>query len=182
MAQSFVRLITTRGDIVLALDAERAPLTVQNFLQYVREGYYNNLIFHRVIPNFMIQGGGFDKNMMKKATRQAIVNEAKNGLSNVRGSIAMARTSNINSATSQFFINVVDNLNLDHSAGNYGYAVFGRVIKGMDVVDAIAATPTQQRGIYRDVPREDIIILKAVIEDAASLDAADKSMPQRSKP
>jgi cyclophilin family peptidyl-prolyl cis-trans isomerase len=158
-----VLLSTTQGDIVLELDAVRAPESVKNFVSYVKSGYYDGLIFHRVIPNFMIQGGGFNKDMIKKATKAAIKNEAKNGLKNVRGSIAMARTSRVDSATSQFFINLVDNKNLDHNVRNYGYAVFGKVLSGMEVVDAIAAQPTGRQGVYNDVPKKPIIITKATV-------------------
>ncbi len=159
-----VTLQTSLGQIVLELNAAAAPVTVDNFLAYVDEGFYNGTIFHRVIDGFMIQGGGFSADMQKKPTRAPIVNEADNGLSNVTGSIAMARTSAPNSATAQFFINVKDNLNLDFSAatpGGHGYAVFGKVIEGMDVVDAIRAVTTGVRGNYRDVPVEPVIIERA---------------------
>lgn len=158
-----VQLSTTQGDIIIQLEDERAPISVKNFLNYVNSGYYDGLIFHRVIPNFMIQGGGFDKNMIKKATKAAIKNEAKNGLTNIRGSIAMARTARTDSATSQFFINLVDNGALNHNVRGYGYAVFGKVISGMDVVDAIAAQPTGRQGVYGDVPKTPIIINSASV-------------------
>lgn len=158
-----VQLSTTQGDIIIQLEDERAPISVKNFLNYVNSGYYDGLIFHRVIPNFMIQGGGFDKNMIKKATKVAIKNEAKNGLTNIRGSIAMARTARTDSATSQFFINLVDNGALNHNVRGYGYAVFGKVISGMDVVDAIAAQPTGPQGVYGDVPKTPIIINSASV-------------------
>jgi peptidyl-prolyl cis-trans isomerase A (cyclophilin A) len=158
-----VQLATTLGDILLELEDARAPESVKNFLSYVKSGYYDALIFHRVIPNFMIQGGGFDENMIKKATQAPIKNEAKNGLTNRRGSIAMARTSRVDSATSQFFINLVDNKNLDHNVRSFGYAVFGKVISGMDVVDKIAAQPTGRRGVYSDVPKTPIVITSARI-------------------
>jgi peptidyl-prolyl cis-trans isomerase A (cyclophilin A) len=148
---------TSKGNIELALDAEKAPASVANFLRYVDEGFYDDTIFHRVISGFMIQGGGLTGDMQKKPTHEPIVNEAKNGLSNKRGTIAMARTSEPNSATSQFFINHKDNPNLDYP--NYGgYAVFGKVTKGMDVVDAIAASPTGVSNGRRDVPVETIVI------------------------
>lgn len=146
---------TSNGNIQLELDQDKAPATVANFLQYVDDGYYNGTIFHRVINNFMIQGGGFTADMSKKDTRDSIKNEAKNGLKNVRGSIAMARTSDPDSATSQFFINHKDNTNLDYpSFDGWGYTVFGKVTSGMDVVDAIATSPTGGR----DVPDETITI------------------------
>ncbi len=155
-------LKTSLGDIELELNAEKAPVTVQNFLQYIESGFYKDTLFHRVIPKFMIQGGGFTKGMAQKKGQPPIINEAGNGLSNKRGTIAMARTQNINSATSQFYINLVDNPYLDHKdniAKNYGYCVFGKVTKGMDVVDKIAAVPTVAAGPYQDVPKEDILIL-----------------------
>ncbi|WP_456375600.1 peptidylprolyl isomerase [Thiolapillus sp.] len=152
-----VLMETSKGNIELALDADKAPASVANFLRYVDEGFYDNTIFHRVISGFMIQGGGLTEDMQKKSTHEPIVNEANNGLSNKRGTIAMARTSEPNSATSQFFINHKDNPNLDYP--NYGgYAVFGKVTKGMDVVDAIAATPTGVKHGRRDVPVETIFI------------------------
>lgn len=161
--QTQVKLSTTQGDIILQLEDERAPETVKNFLAYVNSGFYDGLVFHRVIPNFMIQGGGFDKNMIKKATKAPIKNEAKNGLNNIRGSIAMARTPRKDSATSQFFINLVDNKSLNHNVRGYGYAVFGKVISGLDVVDAIAAQPTGQQGVYGNVPKKPIVINSASV-------------------
>ena len=152
---------TTLGNIELALDAEKAPLTVANFLSYVDEGFYNGTIFHRVIPNFMVQGGGFTPAMVQKRTRGPVKNEADNGLKNGRGTIAMARTSIVDSATSQFFINSVDNAFLDFrspSPQGYGYAVFGRVTSGMDVVDAISGVRTGVRHGMRDVPLETVEI------------------------
>lgn len=152
-----VLMETSKGNIELALDAEKAPISVANFLRYVDEGFYDGTIFHRVISGFMIQGGGMGEDMQKKPTHEPIKNEANNGLSNKRGSIAMARTSDPDSATSQFFINHKDNPNLDFP--NYGgYAVFGKVIKGMEVVDAIAAAPTGVKNGRRDVPLETIVI------------------------
>jgi len=161
-----VALETSMGRIVVELDVEKAPVTVSNFLGYVKDGFYNGTIFHRVIDKFMIQGGGFDTNFDKKAVKDAIRNEADNGLKNVRGSIAMARTSDPHSATAQFFINVVDNDFLNHTAPSgrgWGYAVFGRVVEGMEVVDAITAVTTGQRGAYSDVPREDVVIQSVAI-------------------
>lgn len=165
-----VRLHTSMGDIVIALNAEKAPASVTNFLGYVKSGFYDGTIFHRVIDGFMIQGGGFTENFDRKKTETAIRNEADNGLKNVRGSIAMARTSDPHSATSQFFINIADNVNLDHrspTAGGWGYAVFGRIVKGMDVVDRIRQVPTTVKGPYRDVPVTPILIKQAVIEPAS---------------
>ena len=152
---------TSKGDITVKLDAEKAPITVENFLAYVDSGHYANTIFHRVIPNFMIQGGGFTPDMAQKPTRDAIKNEAQNGLKNKRGTIAMARTQVIDSATSQFFINVVDNEFLNFRAPNpsgFGYCVFGEVTDGMDVVDAIRAVQTGRSGPHSDVPVEPVVI------------------------
>jgi len=160
-----VKLATSLGDIVLELNADKAPKSVENFLQYVKDGHYDGLVFHRVIPGFMIQGGGFTPDMQQKATRGPIPLEASNGLKNDRGTIAMARTANPNSATSQFFINVVDNamLNAPNPDGN-GYAVFGKVIAGMDVVDKIRAVPTGNRGMHQNVPTAPVLITKASLE------------------
>jgi cyclophilin family peptidyl-prolyl cis-trans isomerase len=155
--------------IVLELYPEKAPKTVANFLAYVRSGYYDNLIFHRVIKGFMIQGGGFTPQMQRKATSPPIPNEADNGLKNQRGTIAMARTSDPHSATAQFFINLVDNRFLDHRARNpqgWGYCVFGKVVEGMQVVDEIAKQPTTTQGNYRDVPQTAVIIKKAYVPEA----------------
>ncbi len=149
-----VLIKTSKGDIKVELDKEKAPISVENFLSYVNDGYYNGTIFHRVIKNFMIQGGGFTADMKQKPTKDPIKNEAKNGLSNAKGTLAMARTSVVDSATSQFFINLIDNKFLDHGTRDYGYAVFGKVIEGMDVVDKIAIVPTG----YQDVPTETITI------------------------
>lgn len=157
-----VALDTSKGTIVLELDDKAAPVTTENFLKYVRDGFYNGVIFHRVIPGFMIQGGGFEPGMKQKSTRAPIKNEAKNGLSNITGSIAMARTSDPHSASAQFFINLVDNAKLDYpSFDGWGYAVFGKVVEGMDVVKAIGAAPTGTAGGHRDVPTEDITIRSA---------------------
>ena len=157
-----VMLKTSMGDITLSLDADKAPQTVANFLAYVDAGFYDGTIFHRVIPGFMIQGGGLAPDMQKKPTREPIENEAKNGLKNLRGSIAMARTGDPHSATAQFFINHKDNANLDFpSFDGWGYAVFGEVTAGMEVVDAIAAVPTTAVGGRQDVPRETVLIESA---------------------
>ncbi len=157
-----VRLSTSAGDIVLQLEADKAPGTVANFLAYVRAGHYDGTVFHRVIDGFMIQGGGMDARLREKPTRAPIKLEAGNGLSNVRGAIAMARTNNPDSATSQFFINVVDNPRLDTFGG--GYAVFGQVIEGLDVVDRIKAVPTQAQGPHQNVPVTPVTITKATLE------------------
>ncbi|MFZ2725248.1 MAG: peptidylprolyl isomerase [Methylococcaceae bacterium] len=161
-----VKLTTTLGAITIQLNAEKAPLSVANFLSYVKEGFYNGTIFHRVIPDFMAQGGGFDKDFNQKAVHAPIQNEADNGLKNTRGTLAMARTNDPHSATAQFFINYKDNGFLNFSAKNangWGYAVFGEVIEGMDVVDAMAKQPTGNKSYYQDVPKTDIVIEKAEI-------------------
>lgn len=152
---------TNFGDITLELYPDKAPVTVQNFLSYVDKGFYDGTIFHRVIPNFVIQGGGFTQEMEQKPTDAPITNEAKNGLKNLRGTLSMARTSDVNSATSQFFINLTDNAFLDHGTRDYGYAVFAKVVDGMDVVDKIAAVQTTNKGFHRDVPAEPVIVEKA---------------------
>ncbi len=161
-----VKLATSAGDIVIELDAEKAPKTVENFLKYVKAGHYNGTIFHRVIPTFMIQGGGMTADMKEKPTRAPIGLESRNGLSNVRGSVAMARTGDPNSATSQFFINVNDNDRLDaaNARDGNGYAVFGKVVSGMDVVDKIRAVPTGSKGPHNDVPNMPITITHATLE------------------
>jgi cyclophilin family peptidyl-prolyl cis-trans isomerase len=159
-----VALETSKGKILVELYADKAPQTVANFLTYVDAGFYDGTIFHRVIPGFMIQGGGFTVEMKQKETRPPIQNEADNGLHNERGTIAMARTSDPNSATAQFFINLVDNDFLNHkskSAQSWGYAVFGRVVEGIDVVDEISRTKTGSRGMHRDVPVEPVVIVSA---------------------
>jgi peptidyl-prolyl cis-trans isomerase B (cyclophilin B) len=159
-----VVLHTNYGDITLELDEEQAPVTVENFLTYVRDGHYDNTVFHRVIDGFMIQGGGMEPGMKQKGTRAPIANEAGNGLRNRKYSVAMARTGDPHSATAQFFINVADNDFLDHkgpSPQGWGYAVFGRVVKGQDVVDRIKAVATGSKGMHQDVPKEDVVILKA---------------------
>jgi peptidyl-prolyl cis-trans isomerase A (cyclophilin A) len=156
-----VLLTTSLGEIEIELDAEKAPISVENFLAYVDSGYYAGTQFHRVIPGFMVQGGGFDADLQQKQTRAPIKNEADNGLHNVRGTLAMARTQVRDSATSQFFINHKDNAFLDHSSRDFGYAVFGKVLRGMDVVDKIAQVPTSNRGGHQNVPREPVLILEA---------------------
>jgi len=156
-----VRMTTTQGDIVIELDAAKAPQTVANFLSYVKSGFYNGTIFHRVIPGFMIQGGGFEPGMQQKPTQAPIKNEADNGLPNLTGTIAMARTGDPNSATAQFFINVADNGFLNHSAPTaqgWGYCVFGKVTQGMDVVHAIEKVSTTTRMGMQDVPSQDVEI------------------------
>ena len=164
-----IKLQTSLGDIVLELDAEKAPVTVENFVRYVKDGHYDGTIFHRVIPNFMIQGGGFDADMKQKETRAPIKNEADNGLKNDKYTIAMARTPDPHSASAQFFINVKDNDFLNFSAptaNGWGYAVFGKVTDGFDVVDAIAKVKTGNRGPHGDVPLEPVVITKAeVVEE-----------------
>lgn len=163
-----VLLKTTAGDIKIELYPEKAPITVKNFLQYVDEGFYTNTIFHRVIKGFMVQGGGFTKDMTQKAGHATIANEAENGLKNERGTIAMARTSDINSASSQFFINAVDNTFLnftDKTSRGYGYCVFGKVVEGMDVVDSILKAKTTTKSMHSDVPVESIEILEAKLID-----------------
>jgi cyclophilin family peptidyl-prolyl cis-trans isomerase len=155
---------TTMGDIVVELYRDRAPMTVMNFLQYVEEEFYDGLIFHRAISGFIIQGGEYDESMKPRNTRSPILNEADNGLSNLRGTISMARTIEINSARSQFFINTVDNTALDHrddTQAGYGYCVFGRVIEGMDVVDAISDVETTVIGMFHDVPAVPVVITRA---------------------
>jgi cyclophilin family peptidyl-prolyl cis-trans isomerase len=155
-----VLMKTTLGEIVIELNAAKAPISVANFLAYVDDGYYDGTIFHRVMGNFMIQGGGFTVDMEQKKTLEPIKNEWENGLKNKRGSIAMARTSAPNSATSQFYINVVDNPSLDQPRGGAAYAVFGEVVEGMDVVDKIKVVKTGAKGLHRDVPVEPVIIEK----------------------
>lgn len=156
-----VAIQTNKGLIVVELFTDKAPISVSNFLKYVDDGFFNETLFHRVIPGFMIQGGGFTTGMKKKATRAPIKNEANNKLGNQRGTLAMARTNNPNSAKAQFFINLKDNTFLNYSAKNPGYAVFGKVVEGMEVVDAIAQVKTSRSGHYGDVPVEDVIIEKA---------------------
>jgi peptidyl-prolyl cis-trans isomerase B (cyclophilin B) len=161
-----VQLDTSKGKIVIELYPDKASKTVANFLEYVKSGQYNGSIFHRVIPDFMIQGGGFSSDMKEKATRAPIQNEADNGLTNDRGTLAMARTGDPHSASAQFFINLKNNTFLNHTAKTpqgWGYAVFGKVVEGMDVVDQIAAVKTTTKGPYSDVPVEPIVIQKATV-------------------
>ena len=161
-----VRLTTSAGDIMLELDAEKAPKTVANFVQYVRAGHYDGTVFHRVIETFMIQGGGYTADLSEKPVRAPIALESRSGLSNLRGTVAMARTGVPDSATSQFFVNVVDNPFLDqaNSRDGHGYAVFGKVIAGMDVVDKIRALPTQPQGPHQNLPVAAVTIRKATVE------------------
>jgi len=163
-----VEMVTSKGVIKLELDAEKAPITVANFLEYVKSGHFEGTIFHRVIPGFVIQGGGLQSGMREKPTNAPIENEADNGLKNLTGTICMARTNDPHSATSQFFINLKDNSFLDHTGKNaqgWGYAVFGKVTEGMDVVEAIAAVRTGNAGYHQDVPVEDIVIEKVSLSE-----------------
>jgi peptidyl-prolyl cis-trans isomerase B (cyclophilin B) len=163
-----VELHTNHGVIKLELDAEKAPKSVENFLNYVKAGHYDNTVFHRVIDGFMIQGGGFEPGMKQKPTAEPITNEANNGLKNVNGSIAMARTNDPHSATAQFFINVNDNDFLNHTSPTpqgWGYAVFGKVVEGLDIVEKIKKVKTGSKGFHQDVPADDVVIEKAVIVD-----------------
>ena len=162
-----VVVTTSVGEITLELFKDQAPVSVENFLQYAREGFYEGTIFHRVKPGYVVQGGGYSREMVEKSTRPPILNEATNGLKNTRGSVAMARTRALRSATSQFYINLANNRELDHrgySPEDFGYAVFGRVLSGMDVVDKIAATPTAPSGPHDDVPVTPIVIQKVTIK------------------
>jgi peptidyl-prolyl cis-trans isomerase B (cyclophilin B) len=161
-----IKLETTLGDTTLELDSEKAPLTAKNFLEYVNSGHYDNTVFHRVIDGFMIQGGGFEPGMKQKQTRAPIQNEAANGLKNEKYTIAMARTSDVHSATAQFFINVADNAPLNHTSPTprgFGYCVFGRVVDGKDVVDKIRKVKTGSRSGHQDVPLEDVVVRKAYV-------------------
>ena len=161
-----IRFITNHGNIDVELDFDKAPATAANFEQYAKDGFYNGTIFHRVIPGFMIQGGGMESGMKEKDTREPIANEADNGLKNARGTIAMARTSDPHSASAQFFINLVDNHFLNHTSktnAGWGYAVFGQVVAGMDIVDKIATVKTGRSGMHRDVPLEEVVIEKTEI-------------------
>jgi len=158
---------TTLGEITIELYAEQAPITVENFIGYVESGFYDDTLFHRVIPGFVVQGGGFASGLNRKETRAAIENEATNGLENLRGTLSMARTNEVNSATSQFFINLVDNAFLNHrdtTPEGYGYAVFGRVVEGFDIVESIASQPTTTVGFFSDVPVDEIKILSARVQ------------------
>jgi cyclophilin family peptidyl-prolyl cis-trans isomerase len=156
-----IRFETSHGPFTIELFPKEAPVTVENFLRYVDDGFFDGTIFHRIVPGFVIQGGGLTTDFSNKQTRAPISNEAKNGLKNTRGSLSMARTSDINSATSQFFVNLTDNAFLDNSARDYGYAVFGRVTEGMDVIDKIAKVGTGRRKGYTDAPLEDVVITSA---------------------
>ena len=161
-----VKLATSLGDIVIEVDAVKAPRSAENFLQYVKDGHYNGTVFHRVIDNFMIQGGGMLPDLSQKPTRKPIPLESRNGLDNQRGTLAMARTGDPNSATAQFFINLKDNdfLNAARAGDGNGYAVFGKVVAGMDVVDKIRAVPTTTKGPYQNVPAEPVLIKQATVE------------------
>ncbi|MDH3757075.1 MAG: peptidylprolyl isomerase [Gammaproteobacteria bacterium] len=160
-----ITIKTNHGDIKVKLFEDKAPITCENFRQYAADGFFNDTIFHRVIPNFMVQGGGMEADMSQKATRAPIKNEADNGESNRRGTLAMARTMDINSATAQFFINLRDNDFLDNGTRDFGYAVFGEVVDGMDVVDTIAAVPTGNKGGHQDVPVETVTIVEITADD-----------------
>src|ERR1700758_3321787 len=156
-----VRFETSHGNFTVELFPKEAPVTVENFLKYVDDGFFDGTVFHRIVPGFVIQGGGLTAEFANKKTRAPISNEARNGLKNTRGSLSMARTSDINSATSQFFVNLKDNAFLDHGPRDYGYAVFGRVTDGMDVIDKIAGVRTGRRKGYEDAPLEDVVIVSA---------------------
>ena len=176
---------TSRGAITLELFPSQAPRTVENFLGYVRSGFYDGLVFHRVIPGFMIQGGGMTADMAEKPHGGAIENEADNGLRNLRGTLAMARTGDPHSASTQFFINLADNAFLDHrgqSVEGWGYAVFGQVVEGMDVVDAIAAVPRGNRGPHADVPVEPVLIQRAAISEPAAVAPSGPAAPDADSP
>jgi len=160
-----ITIKTNHGEIAVELFEDKAPISCENFRQYATDGHFNDTIFHRVIPNFMIQGGGMDVSMASKPTRDPIKNEADNGESNVRGTLAMARTGVVDSATSQFFINLSDNDFLNHGSRDFGYAVFGKVTDGMDVVDAIAGVATGSSGGHSDVPLETVSILEVTIDE-----------------
>jgi cyclophilin family peptidyl-prolyl cis-trans isomerase len=160
-----ITIKTNHGDIKVDLFDDKAPITCENFRQYIADGFFNDTIFHRVIPNFMIQGGGMEADMSQKSTRAPIKNEADNGVSNRRGTLAMARTGDINSATAQFFINLRDNDFLDHGTRDFGYAVFGEVVDGMHVVDKIAAVPTGNKAGHQDVPVETVTIVEVTADD-----------------
>jgi len=159
-----ITIVTSHGDIAVELFEETAPISSANFKQYVEENFFVDTVFHRVIPNFMIQGGGMPADLSRKTTREPIKNEAANGEKNLRGTLAMARTGEVDSATAQFFINLKDNTFLDHGDRDYGYAVFGKVVDGMDTVDAIAGVATGSRGGHQDVPIEPVIITEVRID------------------
>lgn len=156
---------TSMGTMKIELFADKAPLTCENFLTYVRDGFYDGTIFHRVIANFMLQGGGMTETMREKETNKPIKNEADNGLKNLRGTLSMARTQAVDSATSQFFINLRDNAFLDHGARDFGYAVFAQVVEGLEVMDAIAKVPTGSFGFHQDVPKEPVLIVRMTVEN-----------------
>jgi len=160
-----ITIKTNHGDIQVELLDEKAPISCENFRQYATDGHFNDTVFHRVIPNFMIQGGGMDESMSSKPTRDPIKNEADNGESNMRGTLAMARTGVVDSATSQFFINLSNNNFLDHGTRDFGYAVFGQVADGMEVVDTIAAVPTGNRAGHENVPVDAVTILEVTIDE-----------------
>ena len=161
-----IRFQTTHGDFTVELFDKEAPISVENFLRYVDDGHFDGTIFHRIVPGFVIQGGGLTSDFDAKKTRAPIANEASNGLKNERGTLSMARTNDVNSATSQFFVNLSDNAFLDHTKAQYGYAVFGRVTSGLEVVDAIARVRTGKRKQYQDAPLEDVAIVSARRVDA----------------
>ena len=168
-ANPMVELKTTQGDIVVEVFADKAPKSADNFIQYVKDGFYNGTVFHRVIDGFMVQGGGFDADMKQKSTRAPIENEARNGLRNEVGTLAMARTADPHSASSQFFINLVANTALDYpSRDGWGYAVFGKVVKGLEVVESIAKQPTANRGFHQNVPVEAVIVNSARVLEASA--------------
>lgn len=168
-ANPMVEMKTNQGEIVVELYADKAPKSAENFIQYVKDGHYDGTIFHRVIDGFMIQGGGFDAAMNQKNTRAPIENEAKNGLKNLPGTLAMARTADPHSASAQFFINLVPNTSLDYpSRDGWGYAVFGKVVKGMDVVEKIGKLPTANRGFHQNVPVEPVVVDSARVIEAAA--------------
>jgi peptidyl-prolyl cis-trans isomerase A (cyclophilin A) len=173
---------TAFGTITIALEPEKSPISVRNFLKYVRSGQYEGTIFHRVMPGFMIQGGGFTPELEEKPTQGPIKNEAKNGLRNSRGTVAMARTSNPDSADCQFFVNLRDNHRLDYGIGGAGYAVFGQVVEGMDVVDRIAMVPTASRGQHENVPQMAVVIRKVREVEAPAPAAAPKAAAEPPKP
>jgi len=160
-----ITIVTSHGDIVVELLEEAAPISCENFRQYIADGFFADTVFHRVIPNFMIQGGGMAADLARKDTRAPIKNEAANGQKNLRGTLAMARTGEVDSATSQFFVNLRDNAFLDHGDRDYGYAVFARVADGMDVVDNIAGVPTGNTGGHQDVPEEPVTIIEVRADD-----------------
>ena len=168
-ANPMIEMKTSQGDIVVEVFADKAPESANNFVQYVKDGFYDGTVFHRVIDGFMVQGGGFDEKMNQKATRAPIENEAKNGLRNERGTLAMARTADPHSASSQFFINLVANTALDYpSRDGWGYAVFGKVVKGLEVVESIAKQPTANRGFHQNVPVEAVIVNSARVLEASA--------------